>query len=447
MKLNTKKSSTFFLSILLILSASFSTNALQTTSAPIDKNEINEVVNSISKLVKKYYVSLEVGEQMSDLIVSNNKKGVYKNISDPNTLAAKLTTDLRSINGDLHMNVNFNSPTKTTKANKPSIKVDSKGVWSNYGFQELKVLDGNIGYLKISHFTNWDNFEEAKKVIDASFNFLKNTEALILDVRNNRGGFEEIVAYLISYLFDGEPIHLSDYYRRYENKRDGIYTKKDIPGKKLPNIPVYVLVNSQSASAAESLAYMLKHQKRATIIGETTMGAGNGAMTHKINDKFSVSIASETTINAVTQTSFEQVGVIPNVETTSEEAFDKGYIMALNYLKENNTRNIDPSNYETVITFLPSNENKQAVDIDTYQKYVGTYKNASIEIVVTNTDSGLFAEVIGKGGKLKLNAKGNHVFLVDNLKERIQFVLNKKNEVIKLIGVDSPMELDKIEKD
>ena len=443
MKLNNKKSNAVFLTLLMILSVSLAINAQKKTPASVNKNEINLIVDSISKLVKRYYVSLETGEQMSDLILSNNRRDVYTNISDPYKLATKLTSDLRSINGDLHMSVNFNSTDKKLHTNKINKNIDPKGVWSNYGFQKVKVLDGNIGYLKISHFTNWNNFKEAKKVIDASFNFLKNTDALILDVRSNRGGFEEIVAYLISYLYDGEPIHLSDYYRRYENKRDGIYTKKDIPGKKLPNIPVYVLVNGQSASAAESLAYMLKHLERATIIGEITMGAGNGAMTHNINERFSISISSETTINSITKTSFEQVGVIPNIKTSSEEAFDKGYLLALNYLKENNTKNIAASNYQNVIDFLPSNKTKQKVDIDNYEKYVGTYKNATIEIVITINNSELLAEVIGKGGKIKLIPKGNHTFIVDNLKERIQFVLNEKNEIVKLIGIDSPMELKK----
>ncbi len=439
------KSKTY--TIILTLLALFSVLSMQAQKAnakSVNEQEINTIVDSISKLVRKYYVSLEIGEQMGNLIVSNNQKGVYKNISAPDNLAVKLTSDLRSVNGDLHMNVSFNSQTIQKKGKKPYKKIDSRGVWSNYGFQEIKVLDGNIGYLKINHFTNWDHFGAAKKIIDASFNFLQNTDALILDVRSNSGGFEEIVAYLISYLFDGAPIHLSDYYYRYQDKRYGVYTSKDLPGKKLPHIPVYVLVNGRSASAAESLAYMLKHLKRATIIGETTMGAGNGAMTHKINERFSVSIASETTINTITKTSFEQVGVIPHVKSSGQEAFNTAYLMVLEYLKENNTKNIASSDYEAAIAFLPSDESHESVDTDTYEKYTGKYKNATIEIVVTINDSGLFAEVIGKGGKLKLIAKENHIFLVDNLKERIQFVMNEKNEIIKLIGIDSPMELEKV---
>ncbi|GAB5555262.1 MAG: hypothetical protein Sapg2KO_48530 [Saprospiraceae bacterium] len=417
------------------------TNAQIDPPTSVNKMEVNTLVDSIAKLVEKYYVSLAQGKEMGDLILS--KKEAYSKISDPNKLATQLTNDLRSINGDLHMSVNYNLPTKTTS--QPSIeKLDSKGIWSNYGFQEVKVLDGNIGYLKIKHFTQWSHLENAKKTIDASFNFLQNSDALILDVRDNRGGFEEIVAYLISYLFEGESFLLSEYYYRYQDQRYGVYTQEEIPGKKRPNIPVYVLVNGRSASAAESLAYMLKHLKRATIIGETTMGAGNGAMTHQLDGFFSVTIASETTINAVTKTSFEQVGVVPNVEVASEEAFNTGYILALNHLKTHPKKGINPTYYEDVIKFLPRPESKMEIDKAAYQKYVGTYKDSSIEIVISMDDFGLSAEVIGRRGKLKLTAKDNHIFLVEGMQERVEFVLNDKNKIIKLIGLDSPMELDRI---
>ncbi len=435
------------LSITILVFAFFITQTItaqEKTIKPLTKKETTTVVDSISKLVKLYYVSLEKGKEMSHIITSKLKNGAYDKITQPEEFARQLTSDLRSVNGDLHMSVSFNS-LNTSSQNKEIIKrLDPKGAWSNYGFQEIKVLDGNIGYLKINHFTNWGHFEEAKKVITASFNTLKNTDALIIDVRNNSGGFEAIVAYLISYLFDGEPIHLSDYYYRYENKRHGIWTSKDIPGKKLPNLPLYILVNSRSASAAESLAYMLKHLKRATIIGETTRGAGNGAMSHKVSERFSVSIASETTINAITKTSFEQVGVIPNIKTSSEEAFTKAYIAALNYLKENNSKHIAPSNYDKVIDFLPQNKSKETIDANDYEKYAGTYKDATIEITISVRATGLYAKITGNNVNFKLIPKGDTIFIVDGIKERIQFILNENNEVIQLKGIDSPMQLTKV---
>lgn len=399
------------------------------------------MVDSIAKLVKKYYVSLEVGEKISTVLLQKNKKEVYSKISDPNKLANQLTADLRSVNGDLHMSVNYQPKEVSENPKKESKKVDRSGKWTNYGFQEIKVLDGNIGYLKIKHFTNWKHFEAAKRVITSTMNSLKNVDALLIDVRDNRGGFESIVAYLISHFFDGESIHLSDYYYRYANQRYGVHTTVNIPGPKLPDLPVYILVNKRTASAAESLAYMMKHLGRATVIGETTAGAGNGAMSHRVNDEFSVTIASEETINTITKTSFEKVGVIPTIKTNSDDALLKGYQLVLEHLKKHND-SIHDSNYEKLIA-LASNKSI-TLSKENLLKYVGTYKGPTVEVVVTTKDTNLYATIVGKGGALKLIPKKDHVFVVENIGERIQFVFNKKKKIIKLIGLDSPMDLKKI---
>lgn len=399
------------------------------------------MVDSIAKLVKKYYISLEVGEKISTVLFDKNKAGVYAKISDPKKLANQLTADLRSVNGDLHMYVQYRLKNNTKKGKEASNKVNRYGKWTNYGFQEMKILEGNIGYLKIKHFTQWKYFDAAKKVITSTMNSLKNTDALLIDVRDNGGGFESIVAYLISHFFDGDSIHLSDYYYRYADERYGVYTTVDIPGPKLPNLPVYILVNKRTASAAESLAYMMKHLGRATVIGETTAGAGNGAMSHRVNDEFTVTIASEETINTVTKTSFEKVGVIPTIKTKSDDAFSKGYQLALESVKNRND-SIHPSNYEKLIA-LNANKNI-ALSKEKLLKYVGTYKGAIAEIVISIKDENLYATIVGKGSALKLIPKKDHVFVVENVGERIQFVFNEKNEAVKLIGVDSPMDLKKI---
>ena len=202
----------FVLMLFMVFSIFKTINAQNESYQSIGEEETNTVIDSISKLMEKYYVSLETAKKINQLILANSEKDVYKKLTDPVELAFQLTADLRSVNGDLHLNVSYNKPQYSAKEKEQSSKVDRKGQWTNYGFQEIKFLEGNIGYLKISHFTNWDNFEEAKKAVTNSFNALQNVDALLIDVRDNSGGFEEIVAYTISHLFDGEPIHLSDYY-------------------------------------------------------------------------------------------------------------------------------------------------------------------------------------------------------------------------------------------
>ena len=166
-------------------------------------------------------------------------------------------------------------------------------------------------------------------------------------------------------------------------------------------------------------------------------------MFHQLGNGFGATITSETTINAVTKTNFEKVGVVPNIKTNSEEIYSTGYRLALQHLKKNNP-SIHPSNYDKILDFISINNNSNKEDLVVYQKYIGRYKGTIAEIIISLKGKNLYAEIVGKGGKIKLISKGNHTFLVNGEKERIKFIVNKKNEVIKLIGVDSPMDLKKI---
>lgn len=431
--------------VLLLCLFSKEIQAQENDPKPVTKQEINTIVDSISAIVQQYYIDPGIGTQIVDNIRAKHKNGTYATITNPQTLADTLEADLRAINHDLHMSMIYRSPRERTTENAPSIQVNETGLWTNYGLSEIKVLDGNVGYLKIKHFTQHQYFEAIKPVVTSAIESLKNTEAIIVDVRDNGGGFEDMVAYYISYFFDSkEPIHLSDYRCTIHDHTYGISTDPDVLGTKLPDTKLYVLVNANTGSAAESFAYMLKHLGRATIIGETTVGAGNGASHHTVNDRFIVQVSSEETINAVTKTSFEQVGVIPHIKTTSAHAFTKGYQLAITYLKENNTSTIDSSNYENLLEFISLPESNANIDTTAYAKYLGTYQGGAITITITLENNILYGQVRSNGGKMALTPLEDHIFKVGDIKERIQFVLDTKGQVTQLIGIDSPMELTKV---
>ena len=94
---------------------------------------------------------------------------------------------------------------------------------------------------------------------------------------------------------------------------------------------------------------MLKHMDRATIIGERSAGAGNGASQHQPSDRFLLVVACQQTINAVTKTSFEKVGVIPHINTSSKDAFDTAYKQALEHLRNKEGNEVHPINYDRII--------------------------------------------------------------------------------------------------
>lgn len=312
---------------LLIILSSIFLNAQKGEDTLIPSMELNTMVDSIAKLVESKYIDATMGKKMSNHIKVNHQKGNYKNMTYK-ALGQQLRKDFLEVSDDVHMSAFYRKQTETPKATILETHQDDYGAKSNFGYIEVKILEEFIGYLKIAHFTKWKFFEEAKTAATNSIQMLQHTNALIIDVRDNPGGFEDIVAYLMSYFFEGESFHLQKYFCRYENKERSIQTSSNIPGIRLPEIPIYILVNEGTGSAAESLAYMMKHLNRATIIGETTVGAGNGSTYFRVSDKFLVQIATWETINAITKTSWEKTGVTPNIKTTSDEAFDKALGLA-----------------------------------------------------------------------------------------------------------------------
>ncbi|MEN0048864.1 MAG: S41 family peptidase [Bacteroidota bacterium] len=319
-----KKSLNCLLVLLLLISHSY---AQKSAAQIVPTAELNQMIDSIAILLQKNYISEEIGVKMGDFIKEEYQKGTYNDLTYEK-LGKQLSADFVEVSGDIHMSAFYKKQAPTVQKSLLEIKLGDYGESSNYGYVETKITKDNIGYLKIAHFTNWDYFEQAKRAASNAVNTLRHVNALVIDVRDNPGGFEDIVAHFMSHFFEGESFPLQKYVCRYLNYERSIRTTENIQGAQLPDLPIYILVNEHTASAAESLAYMMKHLQRATIIGETTAGAGNGATQFRVSDKFVIQIATWETINLVTKTSWEKVGVKPNVETSSEATLSKGFELA-----------------------------------------------------------------------------------------------------------------------
>jgi carboxyl-terminal processing protease len=130
------------------------------------------------------------------------------------------------------------------------------------------VLDGNIGYIHLSSFTDKaaDSFKEA-------FLELKNKnkiESLIIDLRNNPGGIMDEAVSITNLFVDKKSTIV--YTKGKIKQWDKIYKATREPVDK--NIPIVVLINRNSASAAEIVAGALQDLDRAVVMGERTFGKG-----------------------------------------------------------------------------------------------------------------------------------------------------------------------------
>ena len=207
----------------------------------------------------------------------------------------------------------------------------------NFGFEKVERLSGNVGYLKLNGFMEPQT--GAGEIAAAAMSFLSNTDALIIDLRQNRGGSPNMVALLSTYLFAGPPVHLNDIsFRTPEGNRiNQLWTLPYVPGKRYVNKEVYILTSNLTFSAGEGFAYNLQAQKRAITVGETTGGGANPGGGVRLHDHFTVFIPTGQAINPVTKTNWEGKGVAPDIAVPAEQALQAAHLAALRHLLGKNT--------------------------------------------------------------------------------------------------------------
>jgi C-terminal processing protease CtpA/Prc len=169
-------------------------------------------------------------------------------------------------------------------------------------------------------------------------NLLANMKAIIIDLRKCGGGNPNAVALVSTYFFEGEPIHLNSLYWRDEDITEQYWTLPHVPGGRMPHQPVYILTSKDTFSAGEEFSYNFQALKRATLIGETTLGGAHPGSPYKLQPHFEVFIPKGRAINPITKGNWEGVGVQPDVSVSAEDALETAHKMALEAVIENSQK-------------------------------------------------------------------------------------------------------------
>lgn len=304
--------------------------------------EIAATIDSISNKLQKNYIFPKIADQMAQRLSDNLKKGTYRSLVDPSEFARQLTKDLQALSQDKHLRVVYDPPTiAREQALTAEDRANQESEWikelvehlkrDNFGFRETKILEGNIGYLDLREFAD-PNY--GGETLAAVMKFLSNTDAIIIDLRQNGGGSPAMVQLLSSYFFSSEPLHLTDFYNRPKNEHTQSWTLPYVSGTRRPNVDLYILTSRTTFSAAEGFSYEMKNLNRATIIGETTAGGAHLTGSVIVTDKFFVRIPQGRAISPITKTNWEGTGVKPHVEVSAEEALKVAHAKAVEKLKK-----------------------------------------------------------------------------------------------------------------
>jgi len=267
------KSALAFFCLMILISLAFPSLATsQSLYEKLTDQTRRAIVDSISLAIRNHYVVPDVAQDMCESILDKLNSGQYDNITEPADFTNQLTDDLREVSKDVHLKVQSirGNNGESGVADSAEIQQQKLAEWrrANFGFHQIERLDGNIGYIDLSGFYD---VQYAAPTAIAAMNFLANSDAIIIDLRRNTGGNGNMSKLLSSYFFS-EPTLLLSFYDREGKIERQHWTEEFLPGERLIDIPLYILVSHATLSAAEGFAYALKHLDRAKIIGETTRG-------------------------------------------------------------------------------------------------------------------------------------------------------------------------------
>jgi len=295
----------------------------------IDAATRARVIDGAIAKLNETYVFPETAKRMADSVRAREKRGEYDPVTNGATFARLLTEHFQDVSHDKHLRVNFSPralPENASSAPTPQqvAQMHRQMEQMNCGFVKVEQLEGNVGYVKFNMFADPD---VCGPTATAALNFVANSDALIVDLRDNGGGDPRMVAFICSYLFS-QRTHLNDLWTRSTNSTQEFWTS-DVPGKKLGGEkPVYVLTSKRTFSGAEEFTYNLKNLKRATIVGETTGGGAHPVRGQRIDEHFMIGVPFARAINPISKTNWEGTGIEPDVKVPAAEALSTAQKLA-----------------------------------------------------------------------------------------------------------------------
>jgi hypothetical protein len=292
--------------------------------------ERKRLLNAVIDNLKKHYVDPEIARKTADALLAHEKNGDDDKVTDRRAFADLLTKQLREVSHDMHLEVAYSRepwPDLRPEPTAEDLTRYRKALeQDNCTFKKVEILPHNIGYLKLNAFPDPSVCRETATAAMASLNY---ADAIIFDLRDNRGGYSSMVSLISAYLFD----HPEYMYDPRESPTQQSWTLSPVPGNRLADKPVYVLTSGSTISAAEQFCYDLKMLRRVTLVGETTRGSAHAGVFHRIDDHFGMGIPEAKAINPFSKADWEGTGVEPDVKVKAAEALETAEKLAKSRLQ------------------------------------------------------------------------------------------------------------------
>ncbi|MBA0428856.1 MULTISPECIES: S41 family peptidase [Stenotrophomonas] len=277
------------------------------------------VLQAAATAIQAHYLDVAEGARIAGAVRGWSSQQRYvDSCADPKVFSARLNQDLDVFDGHFHVE------RVDARAGQDdwlmTWRADARG--NAAGVREVRVLEGNIGYLRLSTFYPLDL---ARPKLAAAFSLLADTDGLVLDLRQNGGGDDGSADLLVRTLLEPGVTAVQALEQR------GRRTPVLLPPASLPLYlkPLVVLIDRRTGSAAEFVAYSLQALGRAQIVGSRSGGAA-----HMFDDPvllpdgYQISIPDRQPINLRTGGNWEKRGVMPDTPGGDDPLFIARQLLA-----------------------------------------------------------------------------------------------------------------------
>ena len=285
---------------LLMVLAALALAACGDAARTITVGERSAAVAALATQIQAHYLDAAAGARLATLLRTRGRTGAYDAIHTDAALAQRLSADLLQASHDTQLNVTLANATPWW----PRVRDDA-------GIASVDKIGADIGYLDIRTFLPPDR---AAARYARTFGKLAAMRTIIVDLRQNRGGYADGLQLMASYMVD-RPIHYADLRHRDETV-EARWAYPQLAAR--PYLEqLTILIGPGTAAEAENVAFAMQAWRRATVIGSRSAGVTASARSVPLTGRLVAAIPDAHVTLPLTGTSW-QGGVVPDMETSGD---------------------------------------------------------------------------------------------------------------------------------